>query len=199
MAKTVPYENIQYARAFINKFGMGELSVDNFDMFIIDQKLADDPGTSNPKDNAYRGFVQQRTAARRLINTAATFLNGESYQIIVEDAGEKYVVTPWASNAREITREVANKIQIYVDNRMGAMKALQSKTEQLRLAHSDDTDLAETLVMMSHMRMHGIEMQARIKGLVTQYNVAFDAVSDQAKKLIAQYDDSLALPAPTDE
>jgi hypothetical protein len=199
MAKNVPYENIQYARAFINKFGVGEVSVDDFDMFIIDQKLADDPGTSDTKANAYKGFIQQRTAARRLINTAATFLNGDSYQIVVEDAGTTYSVTPWASNAREVTRDVANKIQIYVNNRMSAMKALQSKTEQLRLTHDKDTDLAETLAMMSHMRMHGIEMQARIKGLVTQYNVAFDAVTEQAKNLIASYEASLSLPAPTDE
>jgi hypothetical protein len=204
MAKTVPYENIGYARAFIEKFGLGEVTVDEFDMFIIDQKLADDPGTSNPKDNAHKGFVQQRTAARRLINTAGGWLNGSSFQVVVPEGGtpeygKVYFIKPWNDDAKSFGANLGNTVKKYTQNRVKALQSLHNKALALAEHHEDDAEFHETAQMLSFISQHSIELRARIAGLVTQYNVAVEAVEDKVKALSAHYDAALSLPAPTDE
>ena len=38
------------ARRMFDKFGFREITIEEFDIFIIDEKLADDPETSNKAD-----------------------------------------------------------------------------------------------------------------------------------------------------
>jgi hypothetical protein len=204
MANTVPYDNIGYARAFIEKFGLGAVSIDEFDVFIIDQKMADDPGTSDTKTNAYKGFVQQRTAARRILNNAGAYLNGDSFQIAVPKPstdfyGKAYLVTPWNDDAKGFGKNLGNSVQKYTQNRVKALQALHRKALALSTHHDDDPAFRETAQMLAFIGQHSIELRARIAGLVTQYNVAVDAVEDKVKALAAHYDEVPQLPAPSDE
>jgi hypothetical protein len=204
MAKTVPYENIGYARSFIEKFGLGEVTIDDFDMFIIDQKLAEDPGTSDTKANAYKGFIQQRTAARRLINTAGGWLNGSSFQVVVPEGGtpeygKVYFIKPWNDDAKSFGTNLGNSVKKYTQNRVKALQALHNKALTLAEHHAEDPEFHETAQMLSFISQHSIELRARIAGLVTQYNVAVDAVEDKVKALAAHYDNVPQLPAPSDE
>jgi hypothetical protein len=204
MAKTVPYENIGYARTFIDKFGLGEVSIDDFDMFIIDQGLADDPGTSDTKANAYKGFIQQRTAARRLLNTAGGWLNGSSFQVVMPEPktdlyGKAYLIKPWNEDAKSFGANLGNSVKKYTQNRVNALQALHKKALALSEHHDDDAEFRETAQMLAFVGQHSIELRARIAGLVTQYNVAVEAVEDKVKALSAHYDTVPALAAPTEE
>lgn len=184
MAKSIPLDNIAHARAFIEKFGIGEITVDEFDMFIIDRGLAVDPGTTDVKDNAYKGFVQTRNAARRLLNTAGAWINGSSFQITVAETGKTYKVTPWALDANEFAKNVTKQVGNYVSSRVAHLKAMRNKAEGLIQAYGDDDDLHDSMVMLSSMTGHGVSMQAKVAGLLKQYDTAYTMVVAQMEEAI---------------
>lgn len=194
MAKTPSASNITNAREFIEKFGFGEINIDQFDMFIIDKGLADDPGTDDTKSIAYKGFIQQRSTARNSLNTGGVFCNGQSYQIQATEAGKRYTVVPWAVDSREIGRNIGNQIKTYTDSRMRSMKTLRNKAETLRLSHPLDSEVALTSAMLQDLTKHGIELQARIRGLVVQYNIAADMIEAESKLMLEKYEESSNVP-----
>jgi hypothetical protein len=200
MAQTVKQENVYLARKFQEQFGYGTISVDEFDMFIIDNKMVADPGTSDKKSHAHKGFVQERNAIRRTLNNAGVYNNGNSFQIVVDtgtegDPSKGYKIIPWETSAKEITKELANKTGIYVNNKVATLKALHNKAETLCLQNHDNDALRETTHMLSFMRQQGVELQSRIAGLIKQYNIAYDQVEEQVREVIKQYE----LPAPSNE
>lgn len=183
MAKNIPLDNIDHARAFYEKFGYGKKHVtrDQFDMFIVDRGLAQDPGTSDVRDNAYKGFVQQRGAARRMLNTAGAWLNGSSFQITVNGRDEGYSVTPWATNANEYAKQITDQVETFVRSRMANLKAAHNKSVALLEVASDDEieDVHLSQLLLAEMVGHGINMQSKIAGLLKQYDTAYAAVMDR--------------------
>lgn len=180
MAKTVPTNNLAHARAFIERFGFGDghVTIDQFDTWIIDRGLATDPGTSDVKDNAYKGFVQQRGSARKLLNTAGAWINGQSFQIVVSnERGGNYSVKPWATDCREFARNITNQIKTYTNSRVGNLKSMRSKAEGLIAVYGEDDDLHDAISLLGEMTSQGVIMEAKIAGLLKQYDTAYDAVS----------------------
>jgi hypothetical protein len=191
MAKNIPFDNIAHAKAFIEKFGIGDkhLPIDQFDMFIIDRGLAQDPGTSDVKENAYKGFIQQRGAARRLLNTAGTWINGSSFQLVVNGRGENYSVKPWAVDANEYARQITDQVETFVQSRMANLKSAHKKTEALLGidGNHEDADLHLSQQLLASMVGHGITMQSKIAGLLKQYDTAYAAVLENLNR--AQLED----------
>jgi hypothetical protein len=185
MAKNIPLDNIAHARAFIEKFGFGEenVPIDQFDMFIIDRGLAVDPGTSDVKNNAYKGFVQQRGAARRVLNTAGTWINGQSFQLVVnKERGKAYSVLKWATDANEYAKKITRQVETFVGSRTANLKALRNKAEGLIAMYGDDDEIHDSILLLSEMTGHGISMEARIAGLLKQYDTAYTAVSGRLEQ-----------------
>lgn len=181
MAKTIPFDNIAHAKAFIEKFGIGDrhVPIDQFDVFIIDRGLAQDPGTSDVKDNAYKGFIQQRGAARRLLNTAGAWINGSSFQIVVNGRGENYSVKSWALDAREFSRDITVQVATYVSSRVSNLESMRNKAKGLIEAYGEDDQLHDAISLLSEMGGHGIVMQSKIGGLLKQYDIAYAAVVER--------------------
>lgn len=176
------------ARAFIEKFGFGEIDIDNFDMFIIDNKLADDPKTDDTKSNDYKAFVHARAAAKRQLNAGAAHLDENSFIIEVIDAGKTYNVASWAGGAMTAASNMGFKVKRFADGRFQELKKLHTDAEKLySLASGDHRDeLQEVTMMISFMRQQGLELNAKVKGLVAQYDSAANGVEDHVKALIAK-------------
>lgn len=200
MAKQVNYEMQSVARAFVAKFPIGEtVGIDQFDMFITDQGLATDPQTDDTKSQAYKGFIQERAAAKRSINTAAGTLNGESFQVAVKTAGVEYDVLPWSSNARNFSDQMGERIKKFSDNRFGVMKSLHNKAEAMLLEEPNNDDLIETHAMIAYMRTQGLTLVSQIRGLVAQYNSAADATEEEIRRMIDTHTKAGDLPAIEDK
>jgi hypothetical protein len=184
MAKNIPLENIAHARAFIEKFGFGKehVSIDQFDTFIIDRGLATDPGTSDVKALAYKGFIQQRGAARRLLNIAGSWLNGSSFQVSVNKRGEGYSVLKWATDANEYAKQITEQVGTFVGSRMANLKVLRNKAEGLMRENGHDEEFHISFQLLNDMAGHGISMEARIAGLLKQYDTAYAAVTSRLEQ-----------------
>ena len=195
MAKQVNYEMQANARAFNEKYQIGStISVDEFDMFIIDAGLATDPETSDTKSLRYKGFIQDRSAAKRALNTAAGTLNGGSFQIVVNRAGEEYGVIPWSGNAKNFSDQMGDRISKFSTNRFRVMKSLHNKAEEMMLDDPDNDDLIETHAMLTYMRTQGITLVSQIRGLVAQYNSAADATETEIRRMIDAHKKAADLP-----
>jgi hypothetical protein len=185
MAKNIPLENLAHARALIEKFGFGKehVTIDQFDTFIIDRGLAQDPGTSDVKDNAYKGFVQQRGTARRLLNTAGPWLNGSSFQLVVnKERGGKYSILKWATDANEYAKQITNQVETFVGSRVANLETLRNKAKGLVAIYGEDDELHDSILLLSEMSGHGISMQARVAGLLKQYDTAYAAVTSRLEQ-----------------
>jgi hypothetical protein len=197
MAKLIKQENISLARIFFDKFGYKTISVDDFDMFIIDHGLATDPKTSDKGSIEHKGFVQQRTAARRMLNAAGTYNNGNSFQIVVSKETDGYEIKSWAINAQEVSNQVGNKIKTYTEGRIHNVKALRDKAEAFLKDANDDNhhDLLLSYKLQARLADEAITMQARIGGIIRQFNIAADAIENQVREVLLQYQAEAEAPA----
>jgi hypothetical protein len=191
MAKQVPLDNIGHARAFITKFGISDkpITIDEFDCWIIDRGLAADPGTSEKKDNAYKGFVLQRSSVRRMLNTAGTWLNGDSFQIVVprdRDLYGHYIVKKWGEASQDIARVISAQIETFTKSRIDGLKSVRNKAEALHLESPNDAEAESLVLLMSSLSGHAVTLQAKIAGLLKQYDVAYTLIKGNADKFLLE-------------
>ena len=186
------------ARKFLTRFPVGKnLSVEQFDMFIIDHGLAIDPGPSDTKDATYQGFVGQRSQARAKLNRAAVNIDSP-FQIEVVKGGEIYTVKAWSESSRNIATDLGNRVEKYALGRFAHLRTLHNAAERLAVKYPEDHDLQQTSALLSVMRAESVALQSKVKGIVYQYNGAADAVEKQVMAILDKYeDDNIAkLPAP---
>jgi hypothetical protein len=184
MGNRISYENQAIARAMSAKFTIGtELSVDEFDMFIIDQKMVKDPGTDDPKDSLYKGFIQGRNNAKNAINRAAGSLdNGERFIIEIIEPGKTYKMAAWGEASLNIAKDVGNRVRTFSKNRQGELKRLYNNVEMLYSETGGDDQVVEDLhEMLSTIRKEGLVLEVRIQSMVAQFNGAVNAVEAQIR------------------
>ena len=181
---------IALARKFSEKFPIGtEVSRDEFDIWIIDSEMAEDPETDDTKSVAHKGFVQQRNAARKKLNNAASWLNGDSFQVVTgEEATDDYRVIAYADDSKSFVKQVGNKVEKYKRNRIIWFVAIKKIIKVIFDENPDDYEVEAALGMVQGMSIQGSKLQYKIKGLVAQYNVAADLIEAQAVTLLENID-----------
>ena len=197
--------NTPVARAMLSVFGMNKpFTIDRFDIFCIDQNLLADPGTSDTKDHTYKGFVQRRSAVRRLINTAAAGLNGSSFQIVIDKEDRtKYVLAPWGANTSDRGLALGDVVKNFTKNRYEELQSLQRKTSLLlteaEISNSPDLpELRNAHAMLDQMKYQRNMLQLTVEGLAGQYTAAANAAAKHVAQLMNRMGVP-ALPAPTAE
>lgn len=194
------YENMAVAGRFFEKFGFGEIDVDKFDMFIIDEGLASDPETYDTKSASHKGFIQERSQARGKLNRGGAH-HETPFQVDISRPGVEYVVSPWGESAQNIATEMGNRVREYAKNRFAHLERLSNRSEGLLMANPEDREMQEVTAMLGLMRQEGVQLQARVRGLVHQYNAAAEAVEQQVIELLERYDEAKpeGLPTPADK
>lgn len=196
MAKSIPQENLAVARRFFEKFGLlDSLPIDKFDMFIIDEKLAADPETDDTKSPVYKGFVSERNAAKRMLNTAGAHLNGQAFMIDVVEAGKTYTIKSWHDGTRTAAADIGNKVKDFTNNKMDHLHGQARKVQKMLALDPTNVEIKETLQMLTFMSVQGIELNSRVAGLVQTYNTAANAVEDRIAALTKEFEDAPAIEA----
>lgn len=181
------HDTINHARNFFEKFGFTEeLSIDKFDMFIIDNKLADDPGTSDTSDPRYKAFVGQRSAARHKLNKGAAYCPEAAFVIEVVESGVTYRIAPWAEGNIDFAKDIGNRVAKFAEGKRATLKSLAKRADHMLERDPSNAELIEATHMLSFMAREGLQLQAKVHGLVNQYNVAADAVERQFAALTQQ-------------
>ena len=177
LSSMVPESKVTAARTFQANHPAGILSSEEFDIYIIDEGFAEDPGTDDTKSNAYRGFVQQRARAKRLLNTWAEMLPPEEAYRIVSVPGGGLRLVEWNSAAWGEVTSFANRIESIANARVSRVKKICKVADaHILMASTDEAALASAMLKEKTKiaKGLGIIFQRHMTSLVDTYNEKCD-------------------------
>jgi hypothetical protein len=172
-----PINTLSLARKFIGRFGFGPISVESFDIFIIDHYLAADPETSDTTDGRYIKFVQERTKARGKLNKVGGDAD-ERFQIVAHTRGE-YMVAEYNEAIRESTAAISQQVRRYAEGKSHNLARMAKKIDRMLLEAPEDAELLTTAAMVEEMVSQSTKLATKVAGLTHQYQVAWNAVEER--------------------
>jgi hypothetical protein len=187
---------ITLAREFYKAFNFdlsmeigAPLSRDNFDLWIIDHKLATDPETEDPKTLAFKGFLTERTQARKAINNGAKLLPpGENYAISIDPQdAETYRVKSWDRDSLDYAKGIGKRIEKFSNNKAGRVVTLRAMASSSR---NKGPALNDFLKMLTIAEDFAINLDHTIEQGTIKYNSAMEMLERAAKNLELGQDDA---------
>jgi len=175
------------ARAFLAHFsGCNLISRDNFDLWIIDNKMAEDPGTDDTRSAAHKGFVQQRSNARRSLNNWGKRLpEEEAFNISVVD-GERYRITTWESSAEEFSKSIGNRVKRYSDNKVREVSKIRRVVDDKIKLGANNDEIDKLYHAIGLIEGHAKHMARRIDVEIVRFNTAIEFVNKTAEAMLEQ-------------
>lgn len=181
---------LKLARLFIKKFGYGTITIDRFDMWIIDQRMVEDPGTDEKGDPLYREFTAGRSKAKASLNRWGPECDdGDRFFIKVLVSGKLYELVPYTLAMLDNSADFANQLSKYLTGKTDKLARQEKKVFDLSLFEGgDQPELLEASRVLRAAR-DGKERVAReIRERVHQMN-AWDADTEKfMTKLMIKYD-----------
>lgn len=197
------HSSIALATLFIRKFNTGLIGIDEFDCFIIDNGMAKDPKTDDVKSLKYKGFVNQRAAAKRTLNGAGAALKDDNaFMIQVKRAGEEYEVVPFSLGATMSAEGLGDKVRLYTENRQASIGPLKKKIDALLRENPRSGELLEASEALALIDMEARRLIARVDASVNHFNKGLLLAQEYAAKrveLASSTDSVLGLDAPEGE
>lgn len=182
---------IKIGRRFISKFGFSNVNVEKFDIFLIDNLLASNPDSDDPKDPTYKQFREERTRARGILNRVGPDMDeGQRFQITVLIPGRMYRVLPYGVAVLDSAANFGSQIQKMVDGKRARIRATQKRVQELTLYA--DGDQAELMEVQKILALCGDQTEGfsdRMKAETHKYIRGVDAAFKMADKLLAKYED----------
>lgn len=132
-------------RRFIKKFGFKNITVEQFDIFIIDNRLTINPDSDDSTDPTYKQFKEERTRARGILNRAGAEMDeGRRYQITVMVPGQMYSVVPYGLAVVDKAANFGSQIQRIVAGKRRQIAETERKVEKiLSYGIEDSNEMAE--------------------------------------------------------
>jgi hypothetical protein len=139
------------------------ITLEAFDIWIIDHGFAQDPGCdeANGTSMEWRGFVAQRNSTRKMLNICGRILE-EPLSFSVEintdprERGEPitYDVRPWQAHVKLAAGGQAQKILRYTKNKGSALKQFEALAETKGLNGQDTLELQAYLAVVKQSFEH---------------------------------------------
>jgi hypothetical protein len=159
-----------------------EISLEHFDLWIIDQKFAQDPEccpVTDPESIQWKGFVQQRNQAKNLLNRCAKLLPEHFSYVIKPGASgdDKYYIVPWQTDAKREAKDVRARVATFTKNKVDSIDSLRLIAEK-KVGRGED---AETL-----MGYLNVTAAARQRLLAAQDDIFenFELICSEAERAI---------------
>jgi hypothetical protein len=155
----------------------------DFDNWIIDNGMATDPGTSDTKSLARKGFIQERTQARMKLNNGAKLLpEGESFAITINPKKrDEYTIETWGDSAIAFSNRIGNDIEHYTQSKS---KKISAMSRLVKGKDIDGQDTGDLILMLAQLDGYGILLHKKILAEVNKYNKAIAMVEATAKPLL---------------
>ena len=201
MARNVNLETTAMARRFVEKFGHTEITVDQLDMFLVDEgvlpQIDFDPERvksaglelTPEQRSQWSGFVQSRANGRNMLNRGGRQLaNGEAFALSTLRSGKSYSIRRFSSSARSYaTNDMGEKVREYTQGRLNDFLRIKRQLDwqaENNLLEDLDAEFWEVSQMYSILETQAKLLNRKIDALTRQYGNAVDAAVDQAKILL---------------
>jgi len=173
------------ALKFLCDFGGRKLITrDDFDLWIIDNELAEDPGTDDTRSAAHKGFVQQRSNARRSLNNWGKRLKEEdSFNVILAD-DEHYRIVTWESSAEEFSKNIGNLVKRYAENKAKEVSKIRRVVDDKIKLGASNAEIDRLYQAIGLIEGHAKQMTRRIEAEIKRYNNAILFVNKTAEAML---------------
>ena len=175
--KTAP---LNHARKFVEKFGFNHISVDDFDTFIIDRGMVEDPETDDTKDPRFRLFVAKRANAKNRLNNVGELLdNGDRFKIVVDQPGVSYRIDPYSGATLEKAGQIGERVRDYAEKRHTEIKRDIGKVRRALSLDPDDEELRETLAMLQLVDTEALLLDGKVRAITNHFQLGYDAAKQR--------------------
>lgn len=183
------YERHALAVKFLTDMGVDtetlndghEITRDNFDLWIIDNQMADDPGDARPGSSTIKGFGIQRNEARLRLNRWGEKLPADRAFAIetVKGTTGLYQVVTWRDNAVALAQGVGNQVHSFARAKMKRLSTMRLIAQEKA---GDSAEYLEAERMMATLEGYSAVMERNIKAEVDKYNTATMLVESKIKE-----------------
>jgi hypothetical protein len=178
------HETIALADKFITENGTGPITVEQFDIWIIDNEMAEDPGDKEEYPQLHKAFIVERAAAKRTLNSAAQSLPDNAFCIKVRTRGELYEVCTWSVGADESLGNLGNSAKRYVSNKAASLSTLKNSAQRLMKLDPSNAALQEAFQVLAMVESEGALLSARVDAMALHYDSGVESARAYAKQRI---------------
>ena len=179
------HSTVAAAIEFLGRVGTGPISVQTFDEELIRLGLAKKvPADIDDDSQEFKGFVAQRSVAKRSLNAAAASLGDEAYVIKVRSPGKEYEVVPWNQGIDETAGTVGKKVDLYVENKSKTLaKSLRDTRFELE-RDPNNPELASLEQKLITAQLAGNRLTQHVALACEDYELALERAHEASAKLI---------------
>ena len=177
------------ARRFIKRFPFGELTVEQLDIWIIDQRLAEDPETDDTRSPRYREFRDARNKVRNMLNRhGGDCDDGQRFHIKVQVNGKLYEIIPYLvaelDRARDFGPEVA---RLMSSKSIKLIKAERKLAERAMYEGADQKSLLKARRVISMLNEQSEKTTRQMRALLHKKSMDDDAAAVLIEKLMLSH------------
>jgi hypothetical protein len=191
MWKETSEHPLTLARRFIERFGFNKITIEQFDMWVIDSHLAKDPETDDTKDARYREFTSARNKAKGMLNRQGPDCDdGDRFNVRVLIAGKLYETVPYSIAMLDNSKEFANQLSKFLTNKTNKLVTQERTISDLALmAGEDQPEMIEAATVLAAAR-EGKERVAReVRERVHQMNSWDTKIDSMINHLALKYEE----------
>ena len=185
--------NIKLATKFIKKFKFTVITLDQFDMFIIDNNMAKDPGDKDENPQAHRGFGMDRGACKERLNAGGVYLNGNAFKIGSHEHGKTYEIQTYNKATRDDIDKVAEVVHQLSRSKLKGLKKINRQIgeviERARIADKNE-DMEEWQSTQSRITLgeaHVKEFTERIERMTETLKGHLQTIHMDADKQLERH------------
>lgn len=152
------------------------ISIESFEIWIIDNGFVEDPGTSDQRSLIHKGFNIEKGRIKGILNRWSEKHLTEGQSFVIEknkDMQDTYNLVPWTDNTMAFANDIGNRVERYSKNKLVRVSQLKdAATSQIK----NPEHQKEILDMLGMVEGYGIVMQRSIRAEVEKFNTAIKAV-----------------------
>ena len=182
--------SLTLARRFSERFDYGLLDVEKFDIWIIDQRIVEDPQTDEPSDPRYKEFRAARSKTFGMLNRyGGDCDDGYRFQLKVVERGKIYRVMPFSAAMLEDSLNMGADTLKFVSNKTGKLAKAEKRVGKLAmLGGGDQAELIEVSRVQSLVNANSEKIERDIRALLHKKTRDENAAADLMNKLLEKYE-----------
>lgn len=182
--------NLTIARRFSERFDYGLLTVEKFDMWIIDQRLVEDPETEDTGDPRYKAFRDGRSKVMGTLNRyGGECDDGFRFQIKVVDRGKVYRIVPFSAAMLEDSLSVGVDTVKFLSSKTTKLAKAEKKVAELAmLGGGDQAELMEVARIQAAVNTNSEKIEREVRNLMHKKTRDEDKAAELMVKLLEKYD-----------
>lgn len=181
---------LKIARKFSERFEFGTITVEKFDMWLVDLCLVEDSGTDDTTDPRYKAFVAGRSRVMSMLNRyGGDCDDGYRFQIKPERRGKTYRVVPYAAAMLNNSLDFAPDMVKSMHNKSASLSKAERHVAEIALKGGGDSEeLMKVNQIQAAMNAQTEKGVRQMRAILHKQTSDQNAAADMIEKLLLKYE-----------